>query len=229
MTSKLIKQGTKRALGIQHFLFKEDFHNYSPSIEMEQTGDILGVGAVAPEAVSPEEKTVVPEIDTEKLESEAYQKGFQEGEITAREETGKKIESVMKRYADSIEEISRIKSYLYSRTEKEVVRLAIEIAKKIVGREIKADRSIIQTLVRVALSRVTEKASVTLRLNPLDYKFMMEQNDALAKAEGCGVTLQSDNSIEQGGCLVETSCGDIDARIGEEFREVEDAFFADLK
>ena len=135
----------------------------------------------------------------------------------------------MKRFADSIEEISRVKSYLYSRTEKEVVRLAIEIAKKIVGREIKADRSIIQTLVRVALSHVTEKASVTVRLNPVDYKFLMEQNDALAKAEGSDVTLQSDNSIEQGGCLVETSCGDIDARIGEEFREVEDAFFGDLK
>ncbi len=229
MTSRLIKQGTKRALGIQHLLFKEDFHNYSPSIELEQTGDFPGVRAAAPEAASPEETTVVPEIDTEKLEREAYQKGFQQGEITAREEAEKKIESFMKRYADSIEEISRVKSYLYSRTEKEVVRLAIEIAKKIVGREIKANRSIIQTLVRVALSRVTEKASVTVRLNPVDYKFMREQNDALANAEGRDVILQSDNSIEQGGCLVETSCGDIDARIGEEFSEVEEAFFGDMK
>ena len=229
MTSRLIKQGTKRALGIQHFLFKEDFHIYSPSIEMEQAGDFSGARAAAPEDVSPEEATVVPEIDTEKLEREAYKKGFQQGEITAREEAEKKMESVMKRYADSIEEISRVKSYLYSRTEKEVVGLAIEIAKKIVGREIKADRSIIQTLLRVTLSRVTEKASVTVRLNPVDYKFLMEQNDALANAEGRDVILQSDNSIEQGGCLVETSCGDIDARIGEKFSEVEDVFFGDLK
>jgi flagellar assembly protein FliH len=229
MTSKLIKQGTKRALGVQHVLFKEDFRNYSPSIEMEQRVDFPGVRAAAPEAVSPEDATVVSEINTEKLESEAYQKGFQQGEIIAREEAEKKIGSVMKRYADSIEEISRVKSSLYSRTEKEVVGLAIEIAKKIVGREIKADRSIIQTLVRVALSHVSEKASVTVRLNPVDYKFLMEQNDALENAEGCDVILQSDNSIGQGGCLVETSCGDIDARIEEGFREVEDAFFGDLK
>ncbi|MBN2319542.1 MAG: hypothetical protein JXR49_10720 [Acidobacteria bacterium] len=229
MTSKLIKQGTKRAMGIRHFLFKEDFQAFSPSVEMEQAGDIPGIRAVTTEVDSPEIATVDPEIDTEKLESEAYQKGFHQGEIAAREEAAKEMESVMKRYADSLEEIGRIKSFLYSRTEREVVRLAIEIAKKIVKREIQADQNIIQALVRVALSRVTEKASVTVRLNPMDYKFLMERGAAVAKAEGCDVSLQSDNSIEQGGCLVETSCGDIDARIGEKFREVENAFFGDME
>lgn len=229
MTSRLIKQGTKRALGIQYFLFREDLQDCSSSIEMEKMQDSQYAGIVVSEDVSTEEMLSVPAIDKEKLESEAYQKGFQQGEIAGREEADREMESVMKRYTDSLQEISRVKTFLYSKVEKEVVTLAIEVAKKIVQREIQADQSIIQTLVHVALSRVSEKTSVTVRLNPVDYKFLREHRDATAKAEGCDVSLRSDNSIEQGGCLVETSCGDIDARIGEKFREVENAFFGDLK
>jgi flagellar biosynthesis/type III secretory pathway protein FliH len=35
----------------------------------------------------------------------------------------------------------------------------------------------------------------------------------------------ADKSVERGGCLVQTECGDVDARIEEQFREVERAFF----
>ncbi len=227
MTSRLIKQGTKRAEGIQHFLFKEDFKDYTPSAELERE-DISGNPANPHEADTKEKITGISAVDTEKLEAEAYHEGFQKGETAGREDALKEMEVTMQKYADSIREIGRIRSSLYAQTEKEVVQLALEIAKKIVNREIQADRNIIRTLVRVALSRVTEKKSVTVRLNPLDYKFLMENIEKLDD-EGWDVSLQSDNSIEQGGCLVETGCGDIDARIGEQFREVENAFFGETK
>lgn len=228
MNSRLIKRGTKRALDIQHFLFKEDFKECTPSIELGMLPDISENPAAAPDPVVDEESTVVSAVDTERLENEAFQKGFQQGETAGREAAAKEMESTTHAYAESIQEIRRLKPSLYSQAEREIVRLALEVAKKIVNREIQADRSIIQTLVRVALSRVSEKTSVTVRLNPMDYKFLMDRNDEMAD-EGCAVSLQSDNSIAQGGCLVETSCGDIDARIEEKFREVENAFFEDLK
>ena len=107
--------------------------------------------------------------------------------------------------------------------------MAIEVAKKIVHREIQVDRNIIQTLVRVALSHISEKSSITVRLNPTDYKYITEQHTKSAMPEGWDMSLQSDNSIQQGGCVIETECGDIDARIEERFREVERTFFEDLK
>ena len=90
-------------------------------------------------------------------------------------------------------------------------------------------RNIVQTLVRVALSHITDKKSVTLRLSPADYKYVQERQKELVIGDGWDITLQSDNSIEQGGCLVETACGDVDARIEGKFREVEQTFFEDLK
>ncbi|MBN2241188.1 MAG: hypothetical protein JW793_00755 [Acidobacteria bacterium] len=229
MTSRLIKLGTRRALGIQHFQYKEDSPEYAPGIETAPPMHFPGLRKSGGESGGPEMEKEVAAVETDEIERDAYQRGFEQGEIAARECAEREMESIMKRYADSFREISGLRSALYSSAEKEVVRLAVEIAKKIVHREIKADPNILHTLVRVALSRVTDRSSAIVRLNPVDYQFLTARKDAAAQALEGDVSFRSDNSIEQGGCLVQTSCGDIDARFGERFREVENAFFEDLE
>ena len=140
-----------------------------------------------------------------------------------------KTEVVMKRYAESIMELSKLRSALYARVEREVVKLAIEVAKKIVHREIQADQEIVETLVHVALSHVAEKSAVTVHLSPTDYNYLLEHRAQLSQNEGRDISLLADQSIERGGCLIQTECGDIDARIEEKFREVEHAFFDGMK
>lgn len=135
----------------------------------------------------------------------------------------------MRRYADSILELGKLRSSLYAQVEREVVKLAVEVAKKIVHREIQVDKDIIQTLVRVALSHVAEKSAVTVHLSPADYSYLLEQRAELSQSEGRDISLLADKSIERGGCLIQTECGDIDARIEEKFKEVEHAFFEGLK
>jgi flagellar assembly protein FliH len=81
--------------------------------------------------------------------------------------------------------------------------------------------------VRVALSHATEKSAVTVHLNPVDYNYLLEHRAELAGSHEAGrdVVLVADQAIERGGCLVETECGDIDARIEQEFRDLERGFF----
>jgi len=106
------------------------------------------------------------------------------------------------------------------------VRLAIEVAKKIVHREIQADPEIVQTLVHVALSHAAERSPVTVRVHPLDHRAFLDKHPGWAEESGDGreVVIVADKTIERGGCLIQTECGDVDARIEEEFREVERAF-----
>jgi len=140
-----------------------------------------------------------------------------------------KIEAVMRRYSESVLEIEKLRSFLYTQVEREVVRLAIEVSKKIVHREIQVDKEIVQTLVKVALSRVAEKSAVTIHLSPVDYSYLLAQRAELSQSEGRDISLLADKSIERGGCLIQTECGDVDARIEEKFREVEQAFFEGTK
>ena len=98
-------------------------------------------------------------------------------------------------------------------------------------REIQADPEIIQTLIRVALSHVAEKSAVTVHLHPTDYNYVLERRAELSDGDTVAgeIVLLADKSIERGGCLIQTECGEIDARIEEEFREVERGFFSDLR
>jgi flagellar assembly protein FliH len=161
------------------------------------------------------------------IEKVAYENGFRQGEKAGMEIAERKSEAMMRRYADTILEMGKLKPTLYSQAEREVVKLALEVAKKVVHREVKIDREIIQTLVKVALSHVAVKSGVTIHLHPADYSYMLEHRAALMRPgdDEREMVLLADKSIDRGGCLVETECGDIDARIEEEFREVERAFF----
>lgn len=143
----------------------------------------------------------------------------------------KKAETIMRRYGDSIRELGKYKVALYSQVEREVVQLAVEVARKIVHREIQADPEVIQTLVKVALDRVSGRSAVTVRVNPVDYNFLLDKNRGWIQEQGTGqeITLVADKSVERGGCLVQTESGDVDARIEEGFREVERAFFEGQK
>jgi flagellar assembly protein FliH len=167
-------------------------------------------------------------MDAAQIEKTAYENGFRQGEKAGMEIAERKIETMMRRYADTIQEIGGLKPAYYAQAERDVVKLALEVAKKIVHRDVQVDREIIQTLVRVALSHVAAKSAVTIHLHPADYSFMIEQRAAALKPGESDreLVLVSDKAIERGGCLIETECGDIDARIGEEFREVERAFFS---
>jgi flagellar assembly protein FliH len=141
----------------------------------------------------------------------------------------KKLEVALQRYGDAVVELGKLRAFLYAQVERQVVKLSMEVAKKIVHREIRADRDIIQTLVRVALGHVAEKSAVTIHLSPMDYNYLLEHRAELSQSEGRDISLLADKSIERGGCLIQTECGDIDARIEEQFREVENAFFEGLE
>jgi flagellar assembly protein FliH len=165
--------------------------------------------------------------DVERLERSAFDRGCQEAEKAALEAADRKIAAVMNRYAEAILEIGRVKRVLHAQAEREVVKLALEVAKKIVCREVQADPEIIQALVRIALGHVATKSPVTLHLNPADYNFMLERNGGAARCNSGDreMVLVADRSVDRGGCLIETDCGDIDARIEEKFREVEHSFW----
>jgi flagellar biosynthesis/type III secretory pathway protein FliH len=227
MAHRIIKQGTARASNVRQFIFTENSadlpHPDDQSLWPELPSAPL-LKTTLPAADPPP-----PAIDLAMLEKTAYENGFLQGEKAGLEIAEKKVEAVMRRYSDAILEVSKLRPFLYAQVEREVVKLAVEVSKKIIHREINADPDIIQTLVRVALGHVAEKSAVTIHLNPADYNYLLGQRTELSQAEGRDIALLADKSIERGGCLIQTECGDIDARIEEKFREVEHAFFEGLK
>jgi flagellar assembly protein FliH len=216
---KLIKKQDQTAIQLTRFSFTEGPDALSPTQAipawMERVAPPKRPGG---QASSP---------DPAHIEKAAYENGFRQGEKAGLEVAEKKAEVLMRHYAEAIEEIGRLKPALYKQAEREVVKLAVEVAKKIVHQEVQIDQEIVQTLIKVALTHVADRTAVTVHLHPTDYNFVLDQRTASNRGDENDreIVLLADKSIERGGCLIETECGDIDARIEEEFREVERAFF----
>ncbi len=232
MPIKIIKQNSPQAARIQRFALGSNVRE-SPKAPPEvpewlRVKDRKPPTAAAPPPPPPLMPAAAPSaVDLAQVEKTAYQNGFVQGEKAGMAIAEKKIEASMRRYAEAILAIGQLRPQIYARVEREVVKLAIEVAKKIVHREIQVDHDIIQTLVRVALSHVAEKSAVTVHLHPVDYGFLLEHRAELTQGndDGRDIVLLADKSIDRGGCLIETECGEIDARIEEEFRELERSFF----
>ena len=115
---------------------------------------------------SPEKK----ERDLNEIEREAFEKGFAAGERSGMEMAERRIEVALKRFSKSLQEVARLRNEIVAHTEKDLVELALEIARKLVHREIQIDEEIIVTLVRVALERLSALVSGLISLILKDLK-----------------------------------------------------------
>ncbi|MEJ7617225.1 MAG: FliH/SctL family protein [Pyrinomonadaceae bacterium] len=155
----------------------------------------------------------------EAIERAAEERGLAALAATVAAETAQAVEPLRQKLTETLDELMRLRAAIALRAERDLVRLSLEIAKKIVRREVTIDHEIALTLARVALARIHNRAVATVHLHPEDYSFVALHRD---KFDGnCSIELAEDRSIERGGCLVSTEMGDIDARIENQFAEIE--------
>lgn len=168
--------------------------------------------------------TPVPEAPIEEarpsfaeLEREAFTKGYAQGERAGAEASARRGEAALRRLAQTIEELSNLRAELLQKTERQVVELALAIAVRVLRREVSVDRELLIAMAKVALERLGENTSATIRLNPEDYAVIGAQAHL---GEHDVVRVVADPLVSSGGCLVQSDFGLIDAGIDAQLGEV---------
>ena len=156
------------------------------------------------------------------IERDAREQGLREGHAMAAAEVSRLAEPLRERLVQSLEEVAGLREAIAATAERELVRLAIEIAKKIVHREVTVDSEVALTLARVALARLHNRAVATVHLHPEDFAYVQAHCGRLGA--NTSIEIVEDQSIGRGGCLVQTEMGDVDARIERQFAEIERSF-----
>jgi len=158
------------------------------------------------------------------LEREAFTKGYAQGERAGLEAGGKRADAMLRRIAQTIEELGGLRQTLIQETEREMVQLALTLARRVVHREVSLDPELAAALAHVALERLGTNTPATIRLNPEDYTVVTQDG---ARWGGQTVTVVPDPSISRGGCLVESAFGSVDATIERQFDELSRALFGE--
>lgn len=164
----------------------------------------------------------------EVIEQEAYQKGFSEGEKQGREAGLKEMEPSAQILRQLLEEVGSLRQRIWERSENDLVELSLAIAKGILHREVVLDPEVIVGVAREALKNVGAGEWVKVRVNPADMETLIAQRGKLLDpSEGTrNLQIEEDGLIARGGCLVESSLGEADARIERQIEVLESAFRA---
>lgn len=99
--------------------------------------------------------------------------------------------------------------------EREIAALALDVARKVLGRELARDPSAVADLAAQAIAVARDRREVTLRVNPADAEAIRAAAGRLAAAltRAAGLDIREDPAVERGGAVVETEAGRIDARV----------------
>jgi flagellar biosynthesis/type III secretory pathway protein FliH len=140
------------------------------------------------------------------------------------------LDPVISSLHQALVKLQNIRQEIHQEIEKEVVQLALAIAKKIVCHEVKTTRETVVCIAREALSRVENPGKIKIKLNPEDFQFINDTQSQLSRflQNVDNIRFEAADSVQSGGCLIETDRGDIDARIEKQFQVIEETFRSQL-
>jgi flagellar assembly protein FliH len=176
--------------------------------------------AAAPAAtapITPEALSIQQQERLAALEREAFTKGYAQGERAGLEAGGKRAEAMLRRVAQTLEELGNLRKTLMQQSERQMVQLALTLARRVVQREISLDPELIAAMAHVAIKKLGVSNPSTIRLHPDDYTVVARDGD---RWSGSNVTVVPDPSIARGGCMVESDFGTIDATLDRQFDEM---------
>jgi type III secretion protein L len=125
---------------------------------------------------------------------------------------------------NALQSIRQAQESLNTKYEPEIVRMAIKIAGKIIGDELKARPETIVSIARECLRGVRHEHSLTVRVNPAHVEDVQRNVSSLIETLGPSrrIQVQPDSGVEPGGCVVESAVGVIDARLETQLRCLEE-------
>jgi len=159
------------------------------------------------------------------LERDAFVKGYAQGERSGAEAAARQGEAMLRRLSETIEEVAALRTDLLHRSEQDIVRVALVIAERVLHREVSLDRELILAMAHIAIDRLGNRASATIRLHPADHAALM----AVPRAQpfAGAVEIVADASVSRGGCLVQSDFGLIDLGVEAQLKEVSRAMLGD--
>jgi flagellar assembly protein FliH len=147
-----------------------------------------------------------------------FAKGFAEGQRAGAAAAQQETAALAKKLAATLDDLMRVRNEMIRHTEKQMVQLALAVARRVVHREVSLDPQVLMTMMRVALERVSDAARVTVRLNPADHQSVTAALNGTATSDQ--VTLAADGRVPRGGCRVESEYGDVDAGVDAQIQEI---------
>ena len=118
---------------------------------------------------------------------------------------------------------------LVADAEQDIVRLALAVAEKIIGRSLELDRELTLSVVAQAIESVRNQRELVVRVNPQDAELLRTSRRKLMDLIGRTkeIAVREDPEVERGGCVIETENGTVDAQLRTQLQAIEQVLLGD--
>lgn len=151
-------------------------------------------------------------IQRAKTERESErQKGFDEG-----------YQEGLGRLTERILDAEGTKEKILAEAEPQIIRMVMDIAEKVIGRQI--EKGAVVDVVKKSIAQSVGR-KIVVRIHPSDVPTVKEREKELmiGLEQNQSVSVKEDEEIPPGGCIVETEMGTVDARLETQIQAIKKA------
>jgi type III secretion protein L len=185
---------------------------YAPKIVRHEVFDASHEARKIVDAAGEQARRVLDEARREAaaIKETARTEGFEEG---------------LTHWNQLVDEATRARAQALQEAEFEILRLAVRVAERILGQQLQLAPGMIADVVAEALKSVRHEKSLTIQVHPQHVEQVRQRMDRIYAVTGAARDIQivPNPAIAQGGCIVETEMGTIDAQLETQLKCMEAA------
>ena len=157
--------------------------------------------------------------EAEKIKAQAYEnarkEGFEKGQKEGFEKGLEQVNKLISQLEIITRDADECRRNILENAKHDIVDLSVKIAEKVVKATCAKQRDIAVRNAEYALGLLKEKSPAVIRVNLADIEVAREYRSVLLnmfdKVES--IKIAEDPAVEQGGCIVESNAGGVDANI----------------
>ena len=153
---------------------------------------------------------------------EAYDRGFSKGVTEGIDREKRELSLAAESVAKLIRELKALKEEFLEGFEKEIIDLVFSIAGRVIHKEVSTGREVALSVLSDAMRNIQEKDGISIRLNPEDHRYIMEAKPDFLDSFG-DILIEKDEEIGQGGAVIETHSGTLDARLDQQLNKIRES------
>ncbi len=159
------------------------------------------------------------------VREEASTQGYADGLKRAQTEIEADRQLAMEQAKIIVDDAHRIKNEMISGAEKDMVRLVLAIAKKVIVADLSIQPEAIVNVVRQAIANLDDPDNVKVYVNQDDIDMVIDALNWEGLTEigskDIKVEIKGDRRISRGGCVLESAGGIVDAQLANRLQAVE--------
>jgi flagellar assembly protein FliH len=164
-------------------------------------------------------------------EEAGFKKGFEDGYTKGKAQSVEEVHNAFAMMNRVIDELRAYRSEILAESRKDIVKMALAVAEKVLHKEIMLSPDAVVSIVKNALSKVNFKRQFTIQVNPLDMEVIQNAGPQISAMLDHAESLQfkADPKVEPGGCIVQTESGVVDAQVDRQFQEIRESVLGALE